>query len=73
MVPCHSCYIYGSWGNGEKSHKGWGGGSIFMSTGDDPSRHLGLASLPELYLLILLFGPFFYLNQLGSSLLCFLE
>ena len=48
MVPCHSRYIYGSWGNGEKSHKGWGGGSIFMSTGDDPSRHLGLASLPEL-------------------------
>ena len=59
MVRCHSRYIYGTWrskelgGGGGGGHKG--GRAIFIGTEADPSRHRGLASLPELYPLILLF------------------
>ena len=46
------------WG---KATKGGGGGGILMVAGVDPSRPHGSASLPELYLLILLFQPLFHL------------
>ena len=44
---------------GGKGHKRYG--KIIMEAGVDPSRHHGLESLRELYLLILLFRPFFHL------------
>ena len=44
------------WGKATK-----GGGEILMGAGVDSSRPHGPASLPELYLLILLFQPLFHL------------
>ena len=46
-----------------------------MSGRVDPSGLNGLASISELYLLILLFRPLFYLCYLGSAYvyLCYLE
>ena len=70
MAPCR--YIYRREGGGE-SHKRWGKRSIFMEVRVNPSTHHGLASIPELYLLILLFWPLFHLYQLGSSFLFYLD
>ena len=64
MVTFYSRYIYAVWGleqqrGGGKSHKGWA--TVFMGAGVDPSKHHDLATLPELYLLILLFQSLFHL------------
>ena len=50
---------------GGKNHKGWG--EIFMGAGVGASRHHTLATLPELYLLILLFRISFIYSLLGPA------